>query len=67
MIADELRRQADIFVDLQDLQGEVARAHSGEPRRTRPRNDDEDLYDEDDEEDIDYDEDDEGEAEVIRR
>jgi uncharacterized LabA/DUF88 family protein len=27
MVADELRRQADNFIELQDLAGEIARAH----------------------------------------
>jgi uncharacterized LabA/DUF88 family protein len=29
MIADELRRQADQFLDLADLEKEIARAHNG--------------------------------------
>lgn len=29
MIADELRRQADVYVDLMDLKKSIARAHSG--------------------------------------
>lgn len=37
MIADELRRQADVFVDLETMRGEVARAHSAtSPRPVRP-------------------------------
>jgi len=35
MIADELRRQADNFVDLADLQHLIERAGNGEPRRAR--------------------------------
>lgn len=29
MVADELRRQADVFVELQDFGSQIARAHSG--------------------------------------
>jgi hypothetical protein len=56
MIADELRRQADTFVELQDLMPQIARAHSGnreagagrdEPARYAPRGSDQ--YDDDDE------------------
>lgn len=58
LIADEIRRQADNFVDLSSLRGEISRQHSG--GRPAPdgnvggANDD---YDEDDFED-DYDDDD---------
>ena len=52
LVADEIRRQADNFVDLAGLRGEIARQHSGK----RPaRNDSEEEYD-DDEYDDDYDE-----------
>ena len=34
MVADELRRQADNFIELQDLAGEIARAHH--PRQQHP-------------------------------
>ena len=47
MVADELRRQADCFIELQDLAGAIARNHSD---RSYPRpdhhNDQEDDYDE---------------------
>jgi len=45
MLADELRRQADQFVDLVDLQAQIGRDHA--PRRTadQPRNQDDDPYD----------------------
>ena len=33
MIADELRRQADVFTDLVDLQSNIAREPSGRPAR----------------------------------
>lgn len=68
MIADDLRRQADQFLDLSDLRDEVAR-----PRREHPKpveaedeeEDDEDFEDEEDfEDDEDY-EDDEGEDEPV--
>jgi len=54
MIADELRRQADQFVELDQLRERIARAHSA-PRRERPARDD---YEPD------YRDDDEDEAEV---
>ena len=54
MVADELRRQADIFVELQNLQSQIQRA-GGPSNNALP--DDDDDYDDDD-----YD--DEGEAEV---
>ncbi|PPR62267.1 MAG: hypothetical protein CFH10_00880 [Alphaproteobacteria bacterium MarineAlpha4_Bin2] len=38
MVADELRRQADQFIELQDLASEISRAH-------QPRNDDEERDD----------------------
>jgi uncharacterized LabA/DUF88 family protein len=33
MVADELRRQADVFLELQDLYGQIARAHGDRPPR----------------------------------
>lgn len=45
MIADELRRQADQFVDLQDLEPSISRIHSG---REGGRHSDEDDADVDD-------------------
>lgn len=61
MVADELRRQADIFVELQSLQTAIQRA--GGPSNNVMPDDDDDDYDDDDYDDDDYD-DDEGEAEV---
>jgi uncharacterized LabA/DUF88 family protein len=52
MVADELRRQADVFVELQDLQNDIQRAVN------RDRGRDDDYYDEDD--------DGEAEVEVLR-
>ncbi len=43
MIADELRRQADSFIELSDIQAQIQRA--GAPRKSR---EDEDVYPEDD-------------------
>ncbi len=61
MIADELRRQADIFVDLSDLEDRIARQGGGErsPRRTRVEEpddyeDDDEYYDEEEELDEEY-------------
>jgi uncharacterized LabA/DUF88 family protein len=52
MVADELRRQADAFVDLADLEQEIGRAPGQrETRETRSREDDDDYeYDDDFEE-----------------
>lgn len=36
MVADELRRQADSFIELQQLEEEIARRHSGGRREDRP-------------------------------
>jgi uncharacterized LabA/DUF88 family protein len=36
MIADELRRQADVFTDLVELQSKLGRDPSERPRRTTP-------------------------------
>ncbi len=62
MIADELRRQADIFVDLSDLEGRIARQGGGDRSPRRPRaeetadyENEEDYYDEDEDEDEDLD------------
>jgi len=60
MIADELRRQADIFVDLTEFQEQIERVHSGgqdDRRRHRP-GPDEDFGDDD------FDDYEEDEAEV---
>ena len=53
MASDELRRQADSFLDLADLEGQIGRS-GGAPRRAKPEDDydDEDEF-EDDFEDID--------------
>ena len=67
MIADELRRQADVFVDLDSLKGEVARAHNAPPQQRGSRQParsaeslpmDDDEYEEDDNYDAGYPEDD---------
>ena len=53
MVADELRRQADYFLDLAELQGRVAREYqaryedSGRGRGSLPNDDDEGEYDDD--------------------
>jgi hypothetical protein len=50
MIADELRRQADVFVELMTLMPEIARSPNNRPQRTQnqgePAEDDE--YEDDD-------------------
>jgi len=65
MIADDLRRQADFFVDLADLQSAIARAHA--PRAAEPAHEDgfDDL--EDELEDEDYEDDEEEEEDDERR
>lgn len=67
MVADELRRQADNFLELQDLANEICRAHGQRDTRenipqSNHRNhieDDDDLDDDDDDYDDDYDDEDE--------
>ena len=54
MVADELRRQADSFIELIDIENEIARQHQGPRREDRFAGTD--AYDEDE---------DDGEAEVI--
>ena len=53
MVADELRRQADSFVDLVQLQPEIERAQNNDRQRGRPRDlpgpADDELYDDEDE------------------
>ena len=55
MVADELRRQADQFVDLTTMQRFIERAGGGGPRMNRPMmdegpaTDDGDVYDDEDE------------------
>jgi len=44
MAADELRRQADQFIELQDLASEISRAH--QPRQDHDNHQDDDLEDE---------------------
>ena len=62
MIADELRRQADLFVDITELQEDIERAMRRDHQRTRPIvAEDDEPYDDDepldDEEEEDEDED----------
>ncbi len=62
MIADELRRQADLFVDITELQEDIERAMRRDHQRTRPLvaeddepYDDDEPLDDDEEEDEDED------------
>jgi uncharacterized LabA/DUF88 family protein len=48
MIADELRRQSDNFIDLHDLEPLIARAHNGR-RVAEDLEDDDGVYDDDEE------------------
>jgi uncharacterized LabA/DUF88 family protein len=52
MIADELRRQADQFIDLETLRAVIGRNADNRPQVVQPLDDDDDYYD-DEEEDID--------------
>ncbi len=61
MVADDLRRQADNFIDVADLADNIARKYTERPVRQLAENDDYDDYDDD--EDVDGDD---GEAVVIR-
>ena len=64
MVADELRRQCDNFIELSELSNAVARNFHDGPRQQRPRRDDrrtenyanEDSFDDDEYEDDEYDE-----------
>ncbi|MBC7134735.1 LabA-like NYN domain-containing protein [Oceanibaculum nanhaiense] len=60
MVADELRRQADSFIELMDIEGEIARKHQG-PRRDDRQERFAGPDDFDDEDEVEG----EGEAEVI--
>ena len=51
-VADELRRQADSFIDVRDLRDEIAREQSGRPPRDDDFNDDYDDPDDDFEDDF---------------
>ena len=55
-IADELRRQADSFVDLKTLRGDIARERAGRAAEANDAYDDDDYYDDDfdDDEDEDF-------------
>ncbi len=64
MIADELRRQADLFVDITDLQEDIERAMRRDHTRARPHVvEDEEAYDDDEPLDGEEDEEDEEEDE----
>ena len=52
MIADELRRQADDFIELQDLAKEISRAHQQQPESVEDDNLDDDFYEEYDDDPI---------------
>lgn len=53
MVSDDLRRQADRFVDLADLEKDIGRTPSANRGRTaRPAEDDDDFEYEDDEDDL---------------
>ncbi len=55
MIADELRRQADQFVDLESLRGVIGRNQDGRHQQVAaaPVEDDDEYYDDEDEDDLD--------------
>ncbi|MGE5515935.1 MAG: NYN domain-containing protein [Bacteroidota bacterium] len=48
MVADELRRQADVFMELQDLGPQIARAHFHRDDRPAPNYNGQDDYEDDD-------------------
>ena len=60
MVADELRRQADFFVELADLTDYIARAHTPRPAGHHDLDaddqdyDDEDDYEDDEEDEVDF-------------
>lgn len=52
MVADELRRQADDFIELRDIKGEIARSGGHHPHHTpRPAPAPEEAFDDEDEDD----------------
>ena len=57
-VADELRRQADMFVDLRDLRSEVTRERASRSARDEDYDDDYDYDGPEDEFDDDYEDDD---------
>jgi len=57
-IADELRRQADCFVDLTSLQDHIARERANRPAHGDDYDDEDEYYDDDEEEFIDDEDDD---------
>ena len=66
MVADELRRQADFFVELADLTDYIARAHAPRPAEHHDTEDDADDQDYDDEDDDEYEDDDEDEVDFVK-
>ncbi len=52
MIADELRRQADQYIDLETMRDTIGRSHSDRPAPA-VRNDDDYDYDDEDEDELD--------------
>ena len=52
MVADELRRQADDFIELQDLAKEISRAHRPRPENEEDNGLDDDYYEEYDDDPI---------------
>ncbi len=65
MIADELRRQADFFIELSDLTDYIARAHAPRPAVSE-ESDEDDYEDESFDEDEEDDEDEDDEVEFIK-
>jgi uncharacterized LabA/DUF88 family protein len=64
MIADELRRQADFFIELSDLTEYIARAHS--PRPVSSSDADDDEYEDDEEYDDEEDGEEDDDAEYVK-
>ncbi len=52
MIADELRRQADQFIDLRELESEICRVSNGRDSRRQAAQAEPEFYDDDDDDDI---------------
>ena len=63
MIADELRRQADFFIELSDLTEYIARAHTPRPAQNEEADD---ADDEDYEDDDEYEDEEDEEVEFIK-
>jgi hypothetical protein len=66
MVADELRRQADFFVELADLTDYIARAHAPRPAEQHDLDSEDDADDQDYDDEDDYEDDEEDEVDFVK-